>query len=156
MTTTQEIKIGTGLNNIKFGISRDDLKAILGEPSEMEQLSSDEEDEENEYFVEAWHYDELDLSFSFDEEDDWRLTGIASNSDELIFKDMKITGMSLDDIKAYLIKEDLGEFEIEELGEDQKLLSILSLSSNFWFEDNKLTEVQWSVLWENEDTPIWP
>ena len=154
MTTTQEIKVGTGLNNIKFGISRDDLKVILGEPSEMEQLSSD--DDEDEYLVEAWHYDESDLSFSFDEEDDWKLTGIASNSDELIFKDMKISGMSIDDIKAYLIKEDLGEFEIEELDEDQKLLSILSLSANFWFESNKLTEVQWSVLWENEDTPIWP
>lgn len=156
MSTTQEIKIGKGVNDIRFGIHRDTLKKMLGEPDEIEQLDADEDDDENEYLIEVWHYDDNDLSFSFDEEDDWRLMSIACNSSDLVFEGKNIKGISIDDLKSQINEEQLGEIEIEELDENQKLLSILSSSINFWFENDVLTEVQWGVLWTSEDTPRWP
>lgn len=156
MSDAQEIKIGKGVNSIRFGIHRETLKKELGEPTEIEQLSSEEDDEDSEYFIEVWHYDEIDTSFSFDEEDDWRLVNIASNNDELMFQGKNIKGMSLEDFKSLIDETELGEIEIEEIEENQTLLSIISSSINFWFEDNSLSEVQWGVLWTNEDIPKWP
>lgn len=156
MSTVQEIKIGKGLNDIRFGIHRETLQKILGEPDEMEQLSADEEDDDNEYFIEVWHYDDLDLSFSFDEEDDWRLMSIAANSSDMVFNGKNIKGISMDELKTQINESDLGELEIEVLDDHQKLMSILASSINFWFEDDALTEVQWGVLWTSEDTPKWP
>jgi len=156
MSTTQEIKIGKGVNDIRFGIYRESLKKMLGEPDEIEQLSADEDDEENEYFVEVWHYDDLDISFSFDEEDDWRLMSIAANSSNIVFNGENIKGISPDQLKSQINESELGELETEELDDNQKLISILASSINFWFENNALTEVQWGVLWTSEDTPKWP
>jgi|TARA_R110001592_G_scaffold219624_1_gene474101 hypothetical protein len=156
MSATQEILIGKGLNAIRFGIHRETLKKQLGEPTEIEQLSSDEDDDENEYFIEVWHYDELDTSFSFDEEDDWRLTNIASNADDLSFQGKSIKDMPIEEFKSLIDESEVGEIEIEELEDNQKLLSILVSSINFWFEDGLLSEVQWGVLWTSEDIPKWP
>ncbi|MCB0538952.1 MAG: hypothetical protein KDE33_15675 [Bacteroidetes bacterium] len=156
MNTPQVIKIGKGLNDIRFGIYRETLKKTLGEPTEIEQLSANEDDDEDEYFVEVWHYDEMDLSFSFDEEDDWRLMSIAANSDEMVFNGKNIKGISLAELKELVSEEELGEMEEEMLDDNQKVVSILSSSINFWFENDALTEVQWGVLWTNEDIPKWP
>ena len=156
MSDAQEIKIGKGVNAIRFGIHRETLKKELGEPTEIEQLSSDEDDDENEYFIEVWHYDEIDTSFSFDEEDDWRLTNIASNNDNLQFQGKNIKNMSIEEFRTLIDETELGEVEIEDIEDNHKLLSIIASSINFWFEENKLSEVQWGVLWTSEDIPKWP
>lgn len=148
------ITIGEGIDSIKFGITREELNSKLGDPSEVEQFCIEED--ENEYYTEAWHYDDHNVSFTFDEEDNWRLTTIASNDDSLTLSDNKIADVSSEKIIALINDLNLGEYEIEELEEDQKVITVLASSINFWFENDELSEVQWGVLWENEDTPKWP
>ena len=86
-----EIKIGTGLGDIKFGISREDLKKIAGEPTEIDTFNAS--GDEDEYLTESWHYDEQEFSVSFDEEDNWRLTTISTSSENAILGE-KLIGKS--------------------------------------------------------------
>lgn len=153
MENSQEIKIGRGLNNILFGISRNTLKKQLGEPTEIDNYNAGEDDE---YLTEAWHYDNYEISASFDEEDDWKLTTLSTSSPQATIDGKKIIGLSLSEVKDIIAPLQLGDEDEEEMEDNQLLLSIVASSINFWFENGKLSEVQWGVLWKDEDTPKWP
>ena len=71
----KEIIIGQGLGPVKFGMTRDQVEALLGAPDEVEENVDIDEDLDE--AAEAWHYDELEMSASFDMEDDWRLGMMA-------------------------------------------------------------------------------
>ena len=151
-----EIKAGKGINTIIFGCKRELLKRTLGEPTEKEIYNATEEED---YQTEDWHYDELETSFSFDEEDGWRLTTIATSSPEATIKGKKLIGLSVDEALAQTEGMDLGDNQLEDFsdeGENQKLISFLDTGINLWFEDDVLSEIQWAVLWSDEDTPEWP
>lgn len=153
MENTQEINIGRGLNNILFGISRDTLKKQLGEPTEIDNYNAGDDDE---YLTEAWHYDNFEISASFDEEDDWRLTTLSTSSPIAKLEGKNVIGMTVAQIEELIAPLQLGDVEMEDMEEDQLLMSIVASSINFWFEEGKLSEVQWGVLWKDEDTPKWP
>ena len=153
---TSEIKIGTGLGDIKFGMTREELKKIAGEPTEIDTFNASGDEEG--YLTESWHYDEQEFSVSFDEEDNWRLTTISSSSENAILGD-KLIGKSVDEVLSILEKMNLGDNELEDLSDEtinQKLICFIASSLNLWFEDDLLSEIQWGVLWSDEDTPKWP
>ncbi|MEL6561684.1 MAG: hypothetical protein AAFQ94_26080 [Bacteroidota bacterium] len=77
MTKEHEIKEiipGSGLGIIKFGMTRDQLKLILGNPDETENDLTDGIEDED---METWHYDEMDLSVQFSESTDFRLVSLG-------------------------------------------------------------------------------
>ena len=150
----QEIKIGKGLNSILFGTSRNSLKKLLGEPTEIDSYDAGEDD--NEYLTEAWHYDEFEISASFDEEDDWTLTTFSTSDKNATIDGKKVIGLTVEQIKEYIDSIGLEEPEVEEMEDNQTLVSYLKSCINFWFENGKLSEVQWGVQWKDEDTPKWP
>ncbi len=154
---TKDIKIGIGLGDIEFGCTKEKLKYLLGEPTEKDIYNAS--GEEDGYMTESWHYDEQEFSVSFDEEDNWKLTTISSSSEDTIFKGKSLMGKSMEEVLELLADEDLGENELEDMSDDevnQKLITFLASSLNLWFEDDELTEIQWGILWSDEDTPIWP
>jgi len=151
------IIIGKGLGDIKFGFTKEDLKNSIGEPTEIDTYNAT--GEEDGYLTESWHYDDDEFSVSFDEEDNWRLTTIAVSSPDFTFNGKKLIGLSINDVLSEIEPENLGDNELEDLSDNntnQKLISFINSSLNLWFEDNLLSEIQWGVLWENEDTPAWP
>lgn len=153
---TSEIKIGIGLGDIKFGMTRDELKKLAGEPTEIDTFNAS--GDEDEYLTESWHYDDEEFSVSFDEEDNWKLTTISSSSENSVLGE-KLIGKKIDDVLSFLEKMGLGENELEDLSDEninQKLVSYLRASLNLWFENDILSEIQWGVLWSDEDTPKWP
>ncbi len=152
-----DIKIGHGLGDITFGDNKEKIKHLLGEPTEADTFNAS--GEEDGYLTEAWHFDEDEFSLSFDEEDNWKLTTISISSPEASFNGNQLIGKEMDDVLQFFDKEELGENELDDLsdeGVDQKLVSFIRASLNLWFEDGKLSEVQWGVLWSDEDTPSWP
>ena len=152
-----DIKIGVGLGDIQFGCTKEKLKYLLGEPDEKDIYNASGEDDG--FLTEAWHYDEYEFSVSFDEEDNWKLTTISISSPECNLNSKSLIGKDVDEIIQLLDDESLGENELDDLsddGIDHKLLCYLSSSLNLWFENEKLSEIQWGVLWSDEDTPIWP
>lgn len=151
-----EIKPGKGINTILFGSSREQLNQLLGNPTEKELYNASEDED---YQTEDWHYDDLETSFSFDEEDAWRLTTIATSSPEATINGEKLIGLTMNEVLSKVENMNFGENYLEDLSEDnenQKLISFLAVGLNFWFENDTLSEIQWNVLWSDEDTPDWP
>ena len=60
----KNITPGRGLDDIIFGLKRSEVFNIQGEPTETEHVDGDEESGA----MEVWHYDELHLSLSFEED----------------------------------------------------------------------------------------
>ncbi len=152
-----EIKIGTGLGDILFGSTKEKLKYLIGEPDEIDTYNASGETDG--YLTESWHYDEYEFSVSFDEEDNWKLTTISISSTDCLFNGNQLIGKNIDDVLQLIEKDNLGENELDDLSDettDQKLISFISSSLNLWFENDILSEIQWGVLWSDEDTPNWP
>ncbi len=143
---------GEGLGRIQFGMTRDVVKKIAGEPDEIEEYQHDEVDDSK---AEAWHYDDTEVSFAFEEFNNWKLTSIAISSDEYFLKDEQLIGMTVDDALELIRKLKLGEVNREDYSAkespDLQLVSVDDAGLNLWFENNLLTEVQFSQIWEDEE-----
>lgn len=155
--TSKNIELGKGIGNLKFGITRKEVTTILGEPSEKETIEGDEDMGNSE----AWHYDELELSVTFDEDDDWKLSSIAASSPDFTFEGVDLLSLSQEEVMQQIEIMNLGDIETEEIvgdeDEDQQVATIAEVSLNLWFEDGKLSEIQWAPYWdEDEETYIWP
>jgi len=150
--TSKIILPGEGLGRIQFGMSREVVRKIAGNPDEIEsyQQSGTESNK-----AEAWHYDEAEISFAFEEFNQWKLTSIAISSDEYSLQDKRLIGMTWQEVIPLLGKMDLGEINYENFTDedepDVKLITIENAGLNLWFENNRLTEIQYSQLWEEKD-----
>ncbi len=156
-TELMEVIAGQGLGGIKFGMQREDVKAILGDPDEIE-IFNFEEDEE--ILNESWHYDELNISLSFDQEEDWKLVNLAVSGEEYKLGATNVIGMEREDLINFLRSMGYTELEYEDVSTlespDHKLISSEALGMNFWMEKGILSEVQWSPIFEDEETILWP
>lgn len=143
---------GEGLGRIQFGMSRDVVKKIAGEPDEIEEYQHDEVDDSK---AEAWHYDDSEVSFAFEEFNNWKLTSIAISSDDYFLKNKQLIGLTEEDTVELLQNLKMGEVSREdystEESPDLKLVSVDDAGLNFWFEKNILTEIQFSQIWEDEE-----
>ena len=153
----QKIISGVGLGELKFGSTRAQVKAILGDPDAVEKSSYSDSDEDQ---TESWHYDALELSMSFDADEEWRLVTLAVTSDFYEFEGVKLIGLSRAEFISTLEKMDVDDLELEDNDGDDapvhELYSSDELGLNFWVEDDKLTEVQLSLLFIDEETIDWP
>ncbi len=153
----KEIKIGLGLGNITFGSNKNDVKTILGEPNEIEKLDVPIDDEE--ISLEQWHYDEIELSASFDDDQDGILDTLAVSSSDYTINGFSLIGKKMEEINDLLNQLQLGSFEKEDLSDDEitsHLYSFMDTNMNFWFEDEELSEIQWGPLFTEDDSVIYP
>ncbi len=138
-----KLEIGIGLNEFKFGVTRDSLKAVVGEPDEIEDNDEGIDDEGK---IEVWHYDDYELSVEFIEGNDWRLSTIAVNSEDCLLQSIPVIGKTISEIENLIDVLNLGEYESEKLDledeHDITLLSVFDSGINFWFEGGVLTELQ--------------
>lgn len=153
----KDIQAGQGLGRIKFGISREELKKILGEPDEVDRFShSDAEDD----LTESWHYDELDLSASFDQQEDWRLTTLSVSSPEYELEGESLIGLPKKEVTDRLKKLGLTDLESEDWSSAESpnhlLISSEEAGMNFWLDEGLLTEIQWGPLISEDDSLEWP
>ena len=100
----KEIIIGQGLGPVKFGMTRDQVEALLGAPDEVEENVDIDEDLDE--AAEAWHYDELEMSASFDMEDDWRLGMMAISSEDATLNGKALIGLNRNQLLESL--QDMG------------------------------------------------
>ena len=97
-TEMKNILKGVGLGNLKFGIYTSDVEEELGNPSETEK---NEEDGEN------WHYDDYDLSMSFDE--DFKLVTIAVSDESYLLEGVNLIGKDVEFVEEQIKNMNLGE-----------------------------------------------
>ena len=140
---------GKGLGNLKFGIYTTDEEDELGDPTEKET---------NEDGGEDWHFDDFDLSMSFDE--DSRLVTIAVSDESYLIEGVNLIGKDVSFVEEQVKNMNLGEFLHEEFSEDEEggisVIGFEDSSINLWFEDGILTEIQFWPLFKDEDTIVWP
>jgi hypothetical protein len=152
MKELKEIIIGQGIGSIIFGMTKDELKEVAGKPDETEQYNYDDSEEFN---AESWHYDSLELSVAFEEENDWKLSNIAVSSPGYLFNGKKLIGLTKDEVVKEIKGMELGTLEVEDCSsDDDPNLSVISFDEsalNLWFDEGILTEIQWGILWEEDD-----
>ncbi|MFB0960797.1 MAG: hypothetical protein QMB20_06325 [Flavobacteriales bacterium] len=148
---------GEGLGELKFGLQREDVELLLGEPDEKESFSYTESEEDE---TESWHFDELELSLGFDKEDDWRLVTIAITSADYKFLDFTPIGLSKEEFKSKLKDKGVDDLGFDDLSSSEnpshELIFSDKLGMNFWFDEDSLSEVQWSPHFIDDDTVKWP
>ena len=146
------INIGKGVGELRFGATREQVLALLGEPAEREKYSLSELENDD---TESWHYDDLDLSLSFDEENDWRLSSIAISSPDYTLAGNPLIGKTKKEVLEQFRADSWGEpVEDEEVSKDNpenSLLHIDKASMSLWFENEELTEVQIGPFYETEE-----
>jgi hypothetical protein len=154
----KDIFIGKGFDEIRFGMTREEVKKILGEPDEIDEYASSEQAEDN---TVAFHYDEMELSVSFDELDDWKLGSVAVSNADAVINGIKLIALTDEELLEKVASLELGEYEREDVSSpespDNEVISFFESSVNFWFDDGKVTEIQFGPLWDNEsEEVIWP
>ncbi|MGL1886447.1 MAG: hypothetical protein OCD76_08025 [Reichenbachiella sp.] len=152
----KEIKPGYGLGELKFGMNRDEALSILGAPDEKEVHSYTDDDDQ----TENWHYDELELSLGFDQEDDWRLVTISITSQDYEFNKIKIIGLTNEQFSSQEKSLKMNDLEHEDMSTKEspahELISSESLGINFWLDEGLISEVQWGPLLIDDETIKWP
>ena len=154
----KEIIIGQGLGPVKFGMTRDQVEALLGAPDEVEENVDIDEDLDE--AAEAWHYDELVMSASFDMEDDWRLGMMAISSEDATLNGKALIGLNRNQLLESL--QDMGFEDLvfedwsDEEDEDRHLVQSDTSAINFWLEEGVLTEIQWGPRYLDDETVDWP
>ena len=147
---------GEGLGILKFGMQREDIKKILGEPDDTEIYShSDEEGD----LTESWHYDDLELSLGFDQIDDWRLVTISVSSGFYEFMEKDVFKLKSHELLKFLKQKGIEDTESDDLSSpenpDYQIIYSDETGMNFWFENGKLSEIQWSPLMLDDGKVKW-
>lgn len=153
----KEIKPGIGLGPVKFGMSRAEVKLILGEPSNIEKFSYSDSDQD---LTESWEFEDQGISLSFDEEEKWKLTMISITSKFYELEGKSLIGLNIEDLLEQLYKFNYGNVDVEDCSDDDifdnKLIDIVEKSISFWLNDDVLDEIQWTPFFIDEDTIDWP
>lgn len=152
-----EIKPGTGLGSIVFGMTRDQLRNLLGEPDEIEKQSHDENDED---VTESWHYDEIEVSVSFEKIEEDKLCTIAVSSPEVVLNGKHPIGMSAKELEDLLkgmdVKNPVREDWSSADAPDYHSITAEEIEMVFWIEDGEVMDIQWGPFFIDEDTIKWP
>jgi|TARA_B110000240_G_C13145312_1_gene302869 hypothetical protein len=154
---SKKIKTGIGVGELKFGISKDDAKKILGEPDDCEKYSYSNTEKD---LTEIWYYKNLGLNISFDEDEDWRLGSITIESETYLFENSIFIGQDKNEILSEFKNLKIIDVEYEDMSTVEnpthELYSSDTLGINFWFDNNKLSEIQISPLFIDDETIKWP
>jgi hypothetical protein len=140
------IKIGIGIDKIKFGMSPEEVLALLGVADEKNKITFSDEDPD--YYSEEWHYDEMEMSLVFDMLDKLELTTISISSEDFTLGNASIIGNNESDVFSILKKAgfEKGWEELEEEEPSQKTYINEEEGISLYFEDGLLSEFQWEML----------
>lgn len=146
---------GVGIGMIRFGMSQEDVKKILGEPIEIKT------DEENDVFFK--YKEESICQYYFYKENDYKLSMIEISRHKK-FELFGITIFLIPFNKVKKIFEERGFFfkkqyllEEKERNYFQSLYTLEKYRIDFWVNrKNYLDEVSFSVFYDKNDRVKWP
>ena len=134
-----------GLGGIKFLISIDDFKGLVGEPDD-EELIKEKIGELNSKIL---HYDSIGLSASFDEEYDWKLTSLTVNDENFHLNDNYLFHISKHTFLKLSKSLNLGHYVSDVFKEEEYTSTTLFFEEkniSFWFENDELQKIQWGII----------
>jgi len=155
----KEILPGVGLGTLKFGMTRDEVKKLVGKPDEVENLPGFEEEVNDE--LESWHYDEHEFSLVFDADYDWRLVSIAVSDPYFTFHGKSFIGMEKQETLDFLSNLGIEISNEEDLSDEEnpdlELIESEDAGLMVWFANDEVIEIQiLPDVEEDGETLIWP
>lgn len=155
----KEIIPGVGIGDIKFGMSREEIRKIAGKPDDIENLPGFEEEISD--TLESWHYDEYEFSLVFDADYDWKMVSVAVSDPFFTFHGKSIVGMDKQDVMDLLEQNNIEISSIEDVSDEENPDLELIESENdglmIWLEDGEVIEMQiLPDVEEDGETVIWP
>lgn len=154
----KEIKPLEGVGDVKFGMTLDEIKTVLGNPDEIEK-DMRYGDLPNEV-CDVAYYDELGASFSFDKKYKYKMT-------ECIFEDEAYTlgeicvNMNAEKVMDLAESMELGDWYEEELepedgGNEATAYTFEDAGVTFWFEGERLASIQLNAEQDEKGDIVWP
>jgi hypothetical protein len=155
----KEIQFGEGIDALRFGMTKDEVKNLLGTPDEIENIPGIDE-AVNDDLV-SWHYDEKEISLVFDKLYDWKLVSISASDPYYTLHGKPVVGMPLEEFEEFF--ENLG-IEIsnsEDLSDEENpdfyMLESEDVGLLVWFDEGHAVEFQiLPDVAEDGETIIWP
>ena len=132
-----------GYGDIKFGMSREDVVSILGEPSNLEEL--DPIIDGNESTSVLYDYDDLGISICFEGIDEMLVTSISTSDEDAILFSERIYDMNRNQIIDLMKRNSYKEYDEEEQEGDTCLIYD-ELMLDFYFNEGELIDVVWGVI----------
>lgn len=143
---SKDIELGVGIDTLKFGMSQDEAKGILGEPTEINKQEHSEEDPD--YISEEWHYDEIEMSIVFDNLEKMELTTMSVSSEVYTLEGKHLIGLERKQVMEIIGRMDLSP-EWEEMPDDgPNNIALINEEDgiSLYFEKGVLSEILWEML----------
>jgi len=150
-TAAADIVLGTGMGSLRFGASMDDVRALMGEPEEVE-----ESDDDDEFEHQAWNYLDEGYSLYFDREDDYRLSCIETDDPEMRLYGELIHGKSMQDIQDLMRRHGHETSEVEKMDTGETRLSYEKEMIDLYFDEDELQFVNFGVFIDDDLEVQWP
>lgn len=157
----KEIVPFVGLGDLKFGMTKDQVKTLLGEPSEVENVPGFEDEAVNDQ-LESWHYDEFEFSVVFDAVYDWRLVSISVSDPHFTLFGKSVIGADKIDTLALIESKGFSPSATEDVSDDEddeeiELFEFEDLAMMLWCLDEEVIELQiLPDVEEDMETIKWP
>lgn len=143
-----EIKIGIGLDSIRFGLLQPELIKILGQPDKINN-------EEREDHV-VLYFNNIMTKFYFNLDSQGKLCSIATINPEASLFGQSVIGLAKENIISLLQTNGVSSFDCEDY-ESFDTIFCEEIWSSFTFEFNRLREIEFSVLMDDSGNfEKWP
>ena len=144
-----EIRPFEGLGPISFGMKRDQVIEILGEPDDQESLLSADMDLPP---IEIMHYDKLGLSLEFELDNEYELINIAISEGDYSIKGKTFIGKTFAELLEHFVSLGYTQFDFNNLEkhkpDEEETVYSYETGLKCWIEDMKVVEVQFSCYEE--------
>jgi len=138
-----EIKIGTGLDEVQFGISQNRLVELTSKPDKINEVGKELD------FAKICYYNKEKIKYKFDKNEFF--------SEDVMLYGKKIIGLEKNEILDLLKKNGIKEKDLE--FEDYFSFETIhdeEISATFEFEFNKLRSIEICPFFSDNEEIIWP
>ncbi len=144
---------GVGFDNIKFGMTEDEVLDVLGNPDEIEVQEMEDGESVNIYY-----YDDLGVSMSFDSMEDYKLVELAFDDSRYTMEKNFFPGMSKNMFLEHV--GELGKYYIEDLSDEDSDVTELYVfedkNINVWLREGVVDTIQTGPFWRDDENVSWP
>ncbi|MBI9059919.1 hypothetical protein L3049_03040 [Labilibaculum sp. DW002] len=151
---SNDIILGKGILGIQFGMIQAEVEKILGQADDVGEYSLSPEEASVTLF-----YHDKGLSFTFESIDQDKLSYISVLKEQYKLFQFIQVGLSKKMLMDELEHFQLGEPEFENADSEEfpthELIFFPNENLHLWFDNNKISEIQFGPFWEDFKTIVW-
>ena len=138
----------TGIGPIRFGQTRSQIRSLLGDPTTTDTVGVPGS--------ETWEYEQLNLDVSFDDDANWRVTGLSAQHPRFTLRGVSLLGLPFHTVVQLVPQLKLGAYERDDQSPFGPTLTFPSFEVTICFRDGIADFISWYVLINDRDEYVWP